>query len=582
MRPALRALMLLPAAVSLGLGAVPAEGSAATAYPELRVVTWNICGEAGGLPGSDAYCPYRNDPTAKAAEIAKVVTEHDANVVLLQEICGGEDGSQLSLLAADLGPQWSVRHAVAQRPDDGNSYCRGDGANDLKGDIGEAIAVKATITETTIQPTVPSTPAVNFQQLPILCVRTLEWTTRICTTHVLAAADDPRRAGQIDAIRDAVWPDRYDLVLGGDFNLFPDSTLLAPLEDAFDECDRNSYSTGDAVNEVTHHAWSGSTEVWKKRDHIFAALPGAGTLFHYCDADLSEVDVSHYGLPDGPTGYSDHAPLIGYLRTRTPAAASVPGDLTGDGLPDLTAIDSSGRLRLYQGRGDGSVVWPNGVIGTGGWSGAAISHRGDFTGDGTEDIVARVGDSLWVYPNQGYGRLGPRVALGASGWSAVSQVISVGDLTGDGYPDVVAIRGDQLYLYPGDPAHRPALLAPRLIGTGGWGPTTLTAPGDADHDGRPDLLVRDTGSGILYLYRGQPDGTFGNRTVFGTRGWTLGNRPLLAAGDADGNGTTDLWATAGDATLQFYAGGTNSSGNPADGPRTQVGDSGWDAITRIA
>ncbi|GIH15176.1 FG-GAP-like repeat-containing protein [Rugosimonospora africana] len=582
MRLALRTLLLLPVAALLGLGAVPTEASAAVTDPELRVVTWNICGEAGGLPGSDAYCPYRNDPAAKAAEIAKVVVENDANVVLLQEVCGGEDGSQLSLLAADLGPQWSVRHAAAQRPADGASYCRGVGANDLKGDIGEAVAVKATITETTIQPTVPATPAVNLQQLPILCVRTLEWTTRICTTHVLADANDPRRAGQIDNIRSAVWPDRYDLVLGGDFNLFPDSALLAPLEDAFDECDRHSYATGDAVNEVTHHAWSGDDEVWRKRDHIFAAVPGAGTLFHHCDADLSEVDLSHYGLPDGPTGYSDHAPLIGYLRTRTPAAATVPGDLTGDGRPDLTAIDSSGRLRLYEGRGDGSVVWPNGIIGTGGWSGAAISHRGDFTGDGTEDIVARVGDSLWVYPNQGYGRLGTRVAIGASGWSGVSQVVSVGDLTGDGYPDVVAIRGDQLYLYPGDPAHRPALLAPRLIGTGGWSPMTLTAPGDADHDGRPDLLVRDTGSGILYLYRGQPDGTFGNRTVFGTRGWTLDNRPLLAAGDADGNGTADLWATAGDATLQFYAGGTDSSGNPADGPRTQVGDSGWDAITRIA
>jgi endonuclease/exonuclease/phosphatase family metal-dependent hydrolase len=578
--------MSLSMVVFIGLPAAPAVGSAAApaaAYPELRVVTWNICGEAGGLPGSNSYCPYRNDPKTKTDEIAKVVNEHDANVVLLQEVCGGEDGSELSLLAADLGPQWSVRHAVAHRPDaTGASYCRGEGPNDLKGDIGEAIAVKATIAETTIQDTVPVTPTGNLQQLPILCVRTLQWTTRICTTHVLADPDDTRRPGQIDAIRNAVWPDRYDLVLGGDFNSFPDSSLLAPLEDAFDECDRHSYAPGDPVNETTHLAWLGNTQVWKKRDHIFASLPGSGTLFNYCDADQSRIDTSHYGLPDGPNGYSDHAPLIGYLRTRTPAAASVGGDLTGDGRPDLAAIDSTGQLRLYAGGGDGSVAWPNGIIGTGGWSGAAISHRGDFTGDGTEDIVARVGDSLWVYPNQGYGRLGTRVAVGASGWSAVSQVVSVGDLTGDGYPDVAAIRGDQLYLYPGDPAHRPALLAPRLIGTGGWSPMTLTAPGDADHDGRPDLLVRDTGSGIVYLYRGQADGTFGSRTVFGSRGWTLANRPLLAAGDADGNGTADLWATAGDTTLQFYAGGTDGSGNPADGPRTQVGDSGWDKITCIA
>ncbi|MEV6969276.1 FG-GAP-like repeat-containing protein [Hamadaea sp. NPDC051192] len=581
------AMLFATVAPTTGAGAAvtpPISASsavAAVAAPELRVVTWNVCGEAGGPAGSNSYCPYRNDPEHKAQAIADVVAQHDANVVLLQEICGGEAGSQLSLLAQDLGPEWSVVHATAARPLDGASYCRGVGTDDLKGDIGEAIAVKATITETTRQPTVPTTPTVDRQQLPLLCVRTLEWTSRICTTHILATAGDPRRAGQIDNVRALVWPDRHDLVLGGDFNLFPDSDLLQRLEEAFDECDRHSYGSGDTVNEVTHFAWSASGGTWRKRDHIFAALPGAGTLFRYCDADLSRVDVSQFGLPQ-PTGDSDHAPLIGILRTRTPSGpAAIDGDLTGDGRPDLAAIDTSGKLRLYEGRGDGSITWPNGVIGTGGWSGAAISHRGDFTGDGTEDLLARVGDSLYVYPNRSYGRLADRITIGSTGWSAVSQVLSVGDLTGDGYPDVVAIRNDQLYLYPGDPAHRPALLAPRLIGTGGWGVMTLSAPGDADRDGRPDLLARDTTTGVLYLYRGRADATFAARTIFGTRGWTPTNRPLIAASDADGNGTVDLWATAGDGTLQFYA-GDDSSGTPTDGPRTQVGDSGWGSITRIS
>ncbi|WP_169734162.1 FG-GAP-like repeat-containing protein [Hamadaea tsunoensis] len=576
-----------PAALPATLRAAPTTTTAATlstsaSSPELRVMTWNVCGEAGGDPGMAGYCPHRNEPVYKAQHIADAAAAHDANVILLQEICGGEDGSQLSLLAADLGPGWSVVHAKAARPD-GTGNCRDNKDTvELKGDLGVAVAVKATITETTRQDTVPATPAYSAQQLPLLCVRTAEWTTRICTTHILAEVKDPRRGAQIENVRADVWADRYDLVLGGDFNMFPDTTLLQPLEDAFDECDRHSYSSGDAVNEVTHFAWTTGGGVWTKRDHIFASLPGAGSLFHYCDADLSRVDTSQLGLP-ASNGDSDHAPLIGYLRTRTPAdPPATAGDLTGDGLPDLAAIDGDGKLRLYAGRGDGSVVWPNGVIGTGGWTGAAISHRGDFTGDGTEDVLARVGDGLWIYPNLGYGRLGSRVAVGATGWSAVSQVLSVGDLTGDGYPDVVAIRGDQLYLYPGDPAHRPALLAGRLIGTGGWGVMTLSAPGDADHDGRPDLLARDTASGVLYLYRGQAGATFGARTVYGTRGWTLANRPLIAAGDADGNGTADLWATAGDGTLQFYAGGTGAAGDPADGPRTQVGDSGWNAITRIS
>ncbi|MDX3607117.1 MULTISPECIES: hypothetical protein [Streptomyces] len=36
------------------------------------------------------------------------------------------------------------------------------------------------------------------------------------------------------------------------------------------------------------------------------------------------------------------------------------------------------------------------------------------------------------------------------------------------------------------------------IGSAGWAPMTITAPGDADRDGSPDLLVRDTRDGILY------------------------------------------------------------------------------------
>lgn len=578
----LRVLGVLVVALPFFLTVRPHTASAAVAPPELRVVTWNICGEAGGNPGFDSYCPYRTDPQRKANEIARVVTEHGANVVLLQEICGGEDGSQLSLLATALGSGWSYRHALVQRPADGASYCRGTGANDLKGDLGVAVLVKATITATTDQPTVPSTPTVNLQQLPLLCVRTAEWTTRLCTTHVLADATDPRRPGQVDTIENLVWPDRHDLVLGGDFNFFPESRELADLEATFDECDRQSYGVGDTVNEETHLAWNGSTtQVWRKRDHIFAARPGAGTLFRYCDADLSRVDTTYYGLPDGSNGYSDHAPLVGYLRTRTPGAPATPGDLTGDGRADLIAIDAAGQLRLYDGRGNGRLNWPNGIIGTGGWTGAAISHRGDFTGDGTEDVLARVGDGLWVYPNRGYGRLSDRIALGGSGWSAVSQVLSVGDITGDGRPDVVAVRANQLYLHASDPLHQPGLLPPVLIGSSGWSPMTLTAPGDADHDGRPDLLVRDTGSGVLYLYRGQANGRFDDRSVYGTTGWTSTNRPLLAAGDADGNGVADLWATAADGKLFFYAGDTNSAGDPSDGPWTEVG-TGWQTISRIA
>lgn len=110
---------------------------------------------------------------------------------------------------------------------------------------------------------------------------------------------------------------------------------------------------------------------------------------------------------------------------------------------------------------------------------------------------------------------------------------------------------------------------------------TLTAPGDADGDGRVDLLARDTRDGILYHYLGQPGGKFGDRTEYG-HGYTVSNRPLIAgASDADGDGVADMWATAGDGTLWFYKGGSSIHG-PIDGPSTKVGTGGWNAVRSIS
>ncbi|MGW5847130.1 hypothetical protein ACWFQ8_04020 [Streptomyces sp. NPDC055254] len=68
-------------------------------------------------------------------------------------------------------------------------------------------------------------------------------------------------------------------------------------------------------------------------------------------------------------------------------------------------------------------------------------------------------------------------------------------------------------------------------------------------------------------------------------GYGTVNRPLIAgAADADGNGTVDMWTTTNDGTgtLLFYAGGTDSAGAPADGPRTVVGLSSWNTIRSIS
>ncbi|MEU3723652.1 trypsin-like serine protease [Streptomyces sp. NPDC031705] len=259
---------------------------------------------------------------------------------------------------------------------------------------------------------------------------------------------------------------------------------------------------------------------------------------------------------------------------------AVPGDLTGDNKPDLVAVDDTGKLRLYPGTGTGGVG-AHTIIGTGGWSGASVTHRGDWNGDAMEDVVARVDDEVRVYPNLGNGTLGAPIKI-AGGLPTTAQVVGIGDTNRDGKPDLVVTHTNKLFLYPGVVGTTAAVGAPVLIGNGGWDVMDLSALGDANKDGRPDLLARDTRDGVLYAYLGQPDGkTFSDRNEFG-RGYTVANRPLIAgAADANLDGTADMWATVGDGTLKFYKGGADIHG-PIDGPSIQVGSGGWGAIKSIS
>ncbi|MFJ4478690.1 FG-GAP-like repeat-containing protein [Streptomyces xanthochromogenes] len=258
-------------------------------------------------------------------------------------------------------------------------------------------------------------------------------------------------------------------------------------------------------------------------------------------------------------------------------------DMTGDGKADLLAIDSASKLYLYPGRGDGTLG-DRITIGSGGWSGASISHRGDRTGDGKEDLIARIGGEIRVYPGRGDGSLGEAVGLnGALGniLPDTAQVVSVGDMNGDGYPDLVANYNNALWLYAGDPARKPGVKTAVKLG-GGWAPYTLSALGGSTGAKTADLLARNTSDGTLWRYPGSGNG-FGNRTPFSTGSWTPANRPLIAAGDdADGNDLPGLWATTGDGKLLFYSGGRDANGNPIDGSSTVIGSAGWNGIKTIS
>jgi hypothetical protein len=139
-------------------------------------------------------------------------------------------------------------------------------------------------------------------------------------------------------------------------------------------------------------------------------------------------------------------------------ALLAPGDFNGDGRPDILARQSDGALLLYRGNGDSGFTGTAVVVG-GGWQGfTALLAPGDFSGDGNPDVLARAQDgTLLMYRGNGKGGwvTGSGEPIG-SGWEGFTALAARGDFSGDGNPDVLARAPDG------------ALLMYRGNGRGGW------------------------------------------------------------------------------------------------------------------
>ncbi|GAA2250128.1 VCBS repeat-containing protein [Streptomyces atrovirens] len=283
---------------------------------------------------------------------------------------------------------------------------------------------------------------------------------------------------------------------------------------------------------------------------------------------------------------SDQADYLFYANG--PKVADAPGDINGDGNPDMWAVDKDGTLRRFYGAGDSTVTEASATASSVSWSGAEITHRGDWTGDGYEDLIALHHDTtantsrLWIHPNTGFGfacsdcsgdandqRELTTYDPGNNHWQNADEILSIGDVDGPldvdndgvddipGHPDLLVRQGNLLWLYFGSPDNRlDTDRDPVLIGPDGWSKYTLMAPGNIWGDERVDLLGRDTETGDVYLYTGtgdDGDGLADQSTKLRTgTGFTTAAAPLLTSpGDADHDGYPDLWLTDATGHLRF-------------------------------
>lgn len=263
-----------------------------------------------------------------------------------------------------------------------------------------------------------------------------------------------------------------------------------------------------------------------------------------------------------------------------------PGDFTGEGTSDLLATNGAGELILYPNTGGGNVV--NGpVVGTGWQAMRDISSpgtvppgvrvfspgAGDVNADGAGDVLART-NSGSLLVYQGDGRAGWRsVTVVAPAWGA-STFVTLADFDGNGTPDLARLDpSGGLSLVPGNSAG--GYSAEKLIGVG-WARFTSVFGGiDFDGDRRTDILARDA-DGTLYLYRGNGAGGWmtGVGQAVGT-GWGIFDT-VFTIGDFDGNHRAAVAARKPDGTLWLYpTTGAGSWGQPR-----QIG-SGWSGITAV-
>jgi hypothetical protein len=273
------------------------------------------------------------------------------------------------------------------------------------------------------------------------------------------------------------------------------------------------------------------------KNDVVARVPESGRLDAYLGRGTGAFKIKHLGPVWG-----DYTQLIGA------------GDVNGDGRPDVLARDKAGALWLHPGAK--STGFRARVAVPGAWQRySSISGYGDFDGDGHPDLFARDSETGngFVIPSHGDGTFGHPLGPVAR-VTGVGTMAGAAQLLGDGTPDLVARSGQRLVVFVNNGTTETG----RPIATGAdlSNANLVLNAGDWNRDGFGDIINRNKNNGSLYVRLGDGTGHFASPKKIGVG---FGGVQLLAAvGDMTGDGFPDLMGQPKGAAIRIYPGnGTN-------------------------
>lgn len=255
----------------------------------IKIMTWNVCS------GNNSRCRFYQEPGALVPTVRRMMLEYGtpSDAAILQEYCSSFVRPLEDDLEAHSGRGWDVRFVPIKTKRGQNPLQAQDFHCDRgRGSYGIALAVPDENTWWDSR----YLPSADGEEWRVAVCATVEsWRIKLCNAHLSYGGDDPKgtfRAQQVPAYLAFVGPATasYRVIFGGDLNLPPTSTQLAPAYATFVECAQAYRSSPRGGPGTSYATTPHDNQKTAKIDYLFTEPD----LPHTCAVPTEVVDASDH------------------------------------------------------------------------------------------------------------------------------------------------------------------------------------------------------------------------------------------------------------------------------------------------